>query len=212
MKGRNFISEITEYIFVEDKPERADIIFVPGGLWPEPMEKAAELYKDGYAEIVLPSGKYSMKFNKFTKPERKAEIYNGNYKYESEFLKDVGIKNGIKPEAIIEENRAEWTKQNAFFSRELTDNMGLEIKKAIICCKSFHAKRCLMFYSWAYPETEFLVCPVDIEGVTKKNWYKTEYGRTQVMGELSRCGGQFKNAVEVFAASHLKAGFIDVPK
>ena len=29
---RNFIKEITEYIFIEDKPEKSDIIFVPGGL------------------------------------------------------------------------------------------------------------------------------------------------------------------------------------
>jgi putative intracellular protease/amidase len=37
-EGIKFIREITSFIFVEDKPEKADIIFVPGGSWPEPAE------------------------------------------------------------------------------------------------------------------------------------------------------------------------------
>lgn len=196
--GREFIDEITSYIFIEDKIEKSDIIFVPGGLWPEPMEKASELYLDGYAEYILPSGKFSLKFNHFTKPESKSNIYNKNYKTEFEFLKDVGLQNGVCEDAILKEDSATWTKQNAFNSKIVTDGLNLNIKKAIICCKSFHAKRCLMFYSWAYPETEFLVCPVNIEGINKENWFKTEYGIEQVMGELSRCGGQFKKAVQLW--------------
>lgn len=196
--GREFIEEITSYIFVESKIERSDIIFVPGGLWPEPMEKASELYLDGLAPYILPSGKFSMKFSHFTKPESKNNIYNKDYETEFEFLKDVALKKGIPEEAILKEDSATWTKQNAFNSRKITDSLGLKIKKAIICCKSFHAKRCLMFYSWAYPETEFLVCPVNIKGVTKENWFKTDYGIESVMGELSRCGGQFKNAVHMW--------------
>ena len=34
LEGRNFIREVTSFIFIEDKPEKADIIFVPGGSWP----------------------------------------------------------------------------------------------------------------------------------------------------------------------------------
>ena len=197
-KGIEFIKEITSYIFVEDKMEKCDIIFVPGGLWPEPMEKAAELYLDGYAPYIMPSGKYSMKFSHFTKPESKNNIYNKDYKTEFEFLKDVGIKNGVSENSILKEDSATWTKENAFNSRKVTDMMGLDIKKAIICCKSFHAKRCLMFYSWAYPETELLISPIDIEGISRESWYKTDYGIEQVMGELSRCGGQFKKAVHMW--------------
>jgi hypothetical protein len=55
-----------------------------------------------------------------------------------------------------------------------------------------------MFYSWAYPETKFIVCPADIEGINKDNWFKTEAGINNVMGELSRLGGQFKKAIPFF--------------
>lgn len=195
---KKFIDEITSYIFIEDKLEKSNIIFVPGGLWPEPMEKASELYINGYAQYILPSGKFSMRLNGFTKPESNQDKYNKRYETEFEFLKDVAIINGVPEEAILKENSATWTKQNAFKSKEVTDRLGINVEKAIICCKSFHSKRCLMFYSWAYPQTKFMVCPVDVEGINKKNWFKSKHGVEQVMGELSRCGGQFKDLIELW--------------
>jgi uncharacterized SAM-binding protein YcdF (DUF218 family) len=195
LAGRNFIREITSFIFVEDKPEKADIIFVPGGSWPEPVERAAKLWVEGYAPFILPSGKYSMSKGYFSGSMTKADKYNKNYETEWEFMKDVLLSCGVDESSIIKEDNAVWTKQNAFNSREVTDSYNLEIKKAIICCKSFHAKRCLMFYSFAYPETQFIVCPVDIEGITKDNWFETEIGIDKVMGELSRVGGQLKNSI-----------------
>lgn len=198
LKGDNFIKEITSFIFIEDKPEKADIIFVPGGLWPEPMEKASELWLNGYAPYILPSGKYTLKNNCFTKPATKLEKYNKKYYTEYEFMKDVGLSYGVDEKAILKEDNATWTKENAFNSRKVTDELDLEIKKAIICCKSFHSKRALMFYSFAYPETKFIICPVNIENINKENWFETENGIDNVMGELSRCGGQFKKAIPIW--------------
>ena len=197
--GMKFIREITSFIFVEDKPEKADIIFVPGGSWPEPTEKAAKLWLDGYAPYILPSGKYSMSRGYFPGAKSKGDKYNGVYDTEWEFMKAVALSYGVDESAIIKEDKAEWTKTNAFNSREVTDKYNLKIKKAIICCKSFHAKRCLMFYSFAYPETQFIVCPVDIDEINKSNWFKSDSGINKVMGELSRCGGQLKSAIPNWA-------------
>lgn len=198
LNGIDFIKEITSFIFVEDKPEKADIIFVPGSSWPEPVEKAAKLWLNGYAQYILPSGKYSMSKGYFPGTKTKADKYQGIYKTEWEFMKDIAISNGVNENAILKEDNATWTKENAFKSREITDRYNLDIRKAIICCKSFHAKRCLMFYSHAYPDTQFFVCPVDVDGITKENWFKTENGIDNVMGELSRCGGQFKKIVSTW--------------
>lgn len=195
LKGREFIREITSFVFVDDEPEKADIIFVPGGSWPEPAEKAAELYLKNYAPYILPSGKFSMSKGYFPGSMTKADKYKGVYNTEWEFMKDVILSYGINEDVILKEDKAIWTKENAFKSREVTDKNNLEINKAIICCKSFHAKRCLMFYSWAYPKTEFIICPSEIQGINKDNWFKNEDGIDKVMGELSRLGGQFKNAV-----------------
>lgn len=194
---REFIKEITSFIFIEDKLEKADIIFIPGGSYPEPAEKAAELYLGNYAPYILPSGKYSMSKGYFPGSMTKTEKYSKKYNTEWEFMKDIILSYGIDETAILKEDNAIWTKENAFKSRVVTDKCNLEINKAIICCKSFHAKRCLMFYSWAYPKTEFIICPVDIDGITEDNWFKTENGIEKVMGELSRLGGQLKKAIPI---------------
>ena len=55
------INDITNYIFVADSPQKSDIIFLPGGIDPAIPEKAAELYKDGFSDYLLPSGGTSVK-------------------------------------------------------------------------------------------------------------------------------------------------------
>lgn len=57
----NYINDITNFIFVEDEPRKANIIFIPGGSFPEIAERAAELWCQNYAEYVMPSGRYSIK-------------------------------------------------------------------------------------------------------------------------------------------------------
>ena len=42
-----FLDQISDFIFVEDKPERADIIFVPGNGFPQMSIEAARLWKEG---------------------------------------------------------------------------------------------------------------------------------------------------------------------
>ena len=123
----------------------------------------------------------------------KADIYNGKYKTDCEFFTDVLIKNGVPDTAIIEENNSGHTRDNAFLSRKVADEHGLDIKSAIIVCKSFHARRCLMFYQLAFPKTNILVCPVTCYGITRNNWFQSEYGIKRVLGELARCGNQFSD-------------------
>ena len=41
-----FLKQIEDFIFVEDLPEKADIIFVPGNGYPPMAEKAAELLRE----------------------------------------------------------------------------------------------------------------------------------------------------------------------
>ena len=40
-----FLKSSEEFIFAENKPEKSDIIFVPGNGYPQMAEKAAELFK-----------------------------------------------------------------------------------------------------------------------------------------------------------------------
>lgn len=187
-----FLKQAGDFVFAENEPEQADIIFVPGNGYPQMAEKAAELYKAGLAPWVLPSGRYSVVVGKFGGVLEKAERYMGDYETEWDFLRDVLIKNGVPAEAVLKENQATFTYENAIFSRQVTDRAGLEIKKAILCCKTHHARRSLMYYQLLYPETEFMVVPVDADGITRNNWRETEDGVEAVTGEITRILKQFE--------------------
>lgn len=193
------INDITNFIFFENNLKKADIIFIPGGSYAELGEKAAELWKNNYAPRILPSGKYSPKYGYFPNPSSKTDEYNNAYNTEWDFFYDVLIKNGVDKNTILKENNAENTYENAFKSRVVTDKLGLNIKRAIICCKNFHARRCLMYYKWAYPNSELIICPCEVQGINKSNWFKTDKGIERVMGELTRCGSQFKEYIKEFA-------------
>jgi uncharacterized SAM-binding protein YcdF (DUF218 family) len=171
------ISDISDYIFISDEPEKVDAILLPGGSHPEQPEYAAELYHKGYAKWLIPSGGVSVKRDKWPGVRSKAEIYTGDYQSDCAFFIDV------------------------FLSRKAVDESGIDIKTALIVCKAFHARRCLMLYQMAFPNVEIKVCPVHCYNITKDNWFTTENGIDRVLGELARCGNQFVGDMKSYLSS-----------
>lgn len=196
--NNRIINDITNFIFVEDKPQKADAIFLPGGSHPEQPEYAVELYHKGYAKWLIPSGGVSVKRDKWPGVRSKADIYNGDYQSDCEFFTDVFVKNGVPADVIVGEDKSGHTRDNAFLSRMAVDEKCVEIKTAIIVCKAFHARRCLMLYQMAFPNTAFYVCPVVCMGITKDDWYKSEQGIDRVLGEFARCGNQFVGDIKEY--------------
>ncbi|MBR2730751.1 MAG: YdcF family protein [Clostridia bacterium] len=175
--------EITDYIFIGSKPCEADAIFVVGGSLAEAAELAAELYQKGYADKLIIGGKYSVKRDGFPLP---------GYATEYDFYRTILLKNGVKSADIYGEKESGYTKQNAEFAKHVVEASGLQIKKALIVCKSFHAKRCLLLYQTAFPDVAFTVVTFDGFGISKENWHQTAYGRERVLGELKRIEEQCK--------------------
>jgi uncharacterized SAM-binding protein YcdF (DUF218 family) len=189
------INEISDFVFVEDKLEKADIIFIPGGSHPELGDYAANLWIQGYAPLIMPAGGVSIKTGKFPGAKSQQELYHKEYTTECEFLTDVLMNNGIPKEAILGEDQSSFTRENAYFSKKALEERGITIRKAILCCKNFHARRALMFYQFAFPEVKFIVYPVPFSlngiDVAKDTWYQTEEGTKRVLGEVMRYGNQF---------------------
>lgn len=193
-KYKSFLDNFTEFIFVKDALKKADVIFVPGNGYPQMAEQAAELWKKGYAPWIVPSGRYSIVTGKFAGVLAHREKYMEEYETEWDFLKDVLVKNGVDERAVLKENQATYTYQNAIFSREVLEEKGIQVKRAIICCKEQHARRCKMYYELLFPEAEILICPVDV-GVNRENWFLCEEGIEEILGEVERCGKQFHKII-----------------
>ena len=179
-----FYDALTDFIFTEQKPEKADAIFVPGGLYGEIAQHAAELYQQGFASLIVPSGKYSIVEGKFTEVQS-PEKYKGRYfETESDFLTQILVDEGVKKSDILQEKEASYTYQNALFTKDLLEKKGLHLKKVILSCQAYHARRCLMYYQFVFPEIEFIVSPVITRGVSKENWYQSEYGICLLLKEV----------------------------
>ncbi|PGC32506.1 hypothetical protein COM11_04845 [Bacillus pseudomycoides] len=168
---------ITNFIFVETEVAPADVILVPGANHPLLMERAVSLYKQGLAPYILPSGGY--------KP------HVGTTEWD--FLRNIGIANGVPEEAILKEDQAQHTLENARLSLEVLQNTGIDPKKVIIVCKAGHSRRALLCYQAEFPKaTEFFVSPVvDRYGITRENWFLSEIGISRIMNEVEKIGKYF---------------------
>lgn len=195
--AQRFLQAVTDFIFAEDQPQAADVILIPGSRKVAHAIRAAELYRAGYAPYVLPSGRYTITRGYFEElPEPLRSEYPGTFETEWHFLKAVLMKHGVPEDAILKEDQATYTWENAQRSRDVMREHGLPCKTAILCCHAFHARRALLYYQAAMPETRLIVCPAATTGCTREDWYLSDEGRRCVMGEVERLGGQ---VYDVFA-------------
>lgn len=196
--AERFIRAVTEFIYVEDAPEKADVIFVPGSRKIEHALRAAELYRDGYAPYVLPSGRYTVKRGYFMElPEPLKSEYPGPFDTEWAFLREVLMRHGVPESAILREDQATYTWENAQLSRDVLQARGIACRTAILACHAFHARRALLYYQAAMPETRFIVCPASMPGYGRDEWYKTPKGRARVLGEMQRLGSQVNEVFDM---------------
>ena len=188
---RDWIRDLTDFVFLQDDPAPADILFIAGNAHAEPAERAAGIYLAGYAPLVLPSGRYAAAASGFPGQQSGARRYSGRFESEWAFMRRVLMENGVPSEAILREDRARFTYQNAIASRARTEAAALTIRRAILCCMPVHARRSFMYYSALFPEAEILVCPAGGCELTRDNWTDSEQGIAAVLGEVERCGSQF---------------------
>lgn len=197
MGAERFIRAVTDFIYVEDQPEKADVILVPGSRKIENCLRAVELYNAGYAPWVLPSGRYTISRGYFLPLEEPLRSeYPGDHETEWAFFRAVLMKHGVPESAILREDMSTYTWENAQFARDVLKTAGIPCRTAILCCHAFHARRALLYYQAAMPETRFIVCPASMPGYARDEWYKSEKGRARVLGELARLGTQVNEVFE----------------
>ena len=186
-----WIHDLTDFIFLSDTPQPADILFIPGNGHAEPSEYAAQLYHQGFCPLILPSGRYSIRNGAFSGQTSGEKIYSGSFETEWDYMHAILLENGVPDSVILREDQATYTYENALCSRARTDSMGLSVRRALLVCLPIHARRARTYYELAFPEAEILVCPAPVKEITRENWLTTESGIHTVLGEVERCGNQF---------------------
>ena len=174
---------ISEFLFVEHRVSRADIILVPGGSVPEQMHRAVELYNAGLAPYILPSGGPSAHLE--------------NWPSEWAFYGGLAMEAGLPERVILREDKAGNTLENATFSWQAIQQMGLQVSRAILVCKAHHSRRALLTYQAEFPaQVEFMVSPiVDHRGIERDNWFLDERKTHYVFEELRKIGTHLEKYV-----------------
>ncbi len=199
MKER-ILQEITGFVFVEDVPIQSDVILIPGSARAGISETAARLYREGYAPWVLPSGAYSPGLGRFAAENIDVPRYRGDHATDYAFCRHVLLENGVPERAILCEDRATNTMENAAYSAQVLREAGITVRRALLCCQAFHARRAALSYACHFPEIELRVIPTATQGICREDWWRTERGFRRVMGELEKCGSYFHETWRQFAA------------
>lgn len=175
---------ISDFIFVDTEIEKSDVILIPGGSHPQLMERAADLYKKGYGQYILPSGGTNKKLK--------------DNETEWDFLSAIALKAGVDEKVILKENKAQNTFENAQFSWDLLQSMYIPVKNVLLVCKAYHSRRALLTYQSVFPlDINFYVSTViDNRGISKDNWFLNEVGVNIVMNETVKIGRYFEDKIK----------------
>ena len=132
-----------EYMHLHHEIKPADAIFVLGSNDLRVAERAAELYRQGYAPMVIFSGK-SGKASALGTPEADA-------------FAEVAIAHGVPNEHILREDQATNTGENIQFTRKLLEEKKLNFTKFILVQKPYMERRTYATFRKQWPEAECVV-------------------------------------------------------
>ena len=147
---------LTAYFFpqqvltVDSGPVQADAMVVLGGAGLERPERAAELFRQGEAPLIICSG------------------YGDTQTY-----KTVLIKSGVPVQSITLEPKSRTTRENAEFSIPLLQQMGAH--RVIIVTSWYHSRRALACFEHYAPDIKFYSRP-SYFGYPRAEWHPKDIG------------------------------------
>lgn len=142
---------LIDFLFYEEKPVKADVIILLSGEDKERgrMTKAAELYHAGYAERVILTNNRSP---------------GSSFEYAESF--------GIPREALIGENKATSTYENALYSKEIIEEEGFQ--SALVVTSNYHMRRSKLAFERVFRDSDvtFTYVPYHPPSITRDSWNK----------------------------------------
>ena len=165
--------EITRYIFLSSKPQKADLAIILGNRFSEPAMVARHLYKNKLVPKILISGGK----NRVTGENEAVRLYSELMKF------------GVEQKDIILEDKSMNTLENVLFSKKvIEEELGFNnIKKIIAIVKHYHSRRALMTFKRHFPKyIEVVPATYVVEGFTENNWYEHPVDRGKVFSEVKK--------------------------
>ncbi|MFC3884791.1 YdcF family protein [Bacillus songklensis] len=120
-----------KFLVIDEKAKKSDVIIVLSGDRGARIEQGVELYHQGYGKYIMISG---------------GTVYDDVTI--AQLMKDHAMKLGVPERAIVMEDKADSTYENAVFSRELVQK--LKFRSAIVVSSNYHMRRVKMLFDREY--------------------------------------------------------------
>lgn len=173
--ARADIDELYDSLAIGMSPEMADAIFVFGSPANRRIERAAELYKQGFAKRLIVSGY--------------GPHYGANVESEAERTRNYALSQGVPSEDIITEARSITLPDNVKRTLDEMELMHWQPKKLLIVATRFVLRRAV--YEWQkFTPWDIEVLPVDVhtapEHTERSSWFATTPGVTMLLSEYAK--------------------------
>lgn len=179
-----------DYNYIQQKLKKSDCIFALGSHDLRVAERAAELYLQGWAPLIIFSGKSG----KLT-----VDLF---IKTEAETFADVALKMGVPQSSIYLEKESTNTGENIRFTKNLIEDSHLNIKTFIVVQKPFMLRRVYAAFMQQWPGNDFIVTAPQIafkdypnEQLPKDKIINSLVGDTQRIKEYPSKGFQISQEI-----------------
>lgn len=150
MEKIDLVKVIWNYLHLGSVLEKCDCIIGLGSHDLKVPERCADLFKAGYADIIIFAGGYG----KITK-----ELWNVS---EAEKFAEIAQNLGVPKEKIYIESGSTNTGDNFRFTKKLIDNNNLKINSFLIVCKPYMERRSFASFSAILPDKKCIVTSPNI--------------------------------------------------
>lgn len=141
---------VWDYSQLHQKPGPSDVIVAMGCQDLRVADRAAELYLEGSAPVLVCTGAHGGRTRaKFGLPKLPTT--------EADAFRSRAIQKGVPAEAVLVENRAVNTGQNISFTRELLQEKGVSHKRLLFVHKPYMERRLAAAIKRQWPEVEAIV-------------------------------------------------------
>lgn len=152
-----YIVAVSLLLPVRDEPAKADaIVAISGGDTNARVQKAIRLYKQGYAPKLVFSG----------------AAEDPNSPSNAKIMRRTALRNNVPEEAIIIDEAAVDTKQNASGVKE---KLG-DVDTVILVTSEYHQRRASKVFKKAFTGVKIINVPAEDKHWGQRNWFLKPYG------------------------------------
>ena len=163
-----WLAALGRYLVVDQKPVRCDAIVVLSGEAVPRVAKGVELYRQGYAGIIIMSGG-----GRLTSSLTDADL-----------MRKEAVDLGVPPEAVVLERESLSTYENAVNVKEII--LRQNIKSFLLVTSNYHTRRSSQIFSRVLSGTGVQIITVSAPDpkFNPDSWWKNHEGQQRALTEL----------------------------